>query len=350
VQIDHVRELEVVTGTGQIVSCSETSNPDLFKGVLGGVGQLGIITRAVVDLVPARQRARSWILQYLDPAACFRDFRLLHMRGELDDVFVFAVPPTSPGLVTQTPPPAVVAALGPLAPATNLATRALGPLLGLASSLRSLFQGVWIYQISVTKYYDPGENPSAAQLLRGRSDLRLLRYRYNQTYLEYVSRVDVLVDLLKNLGLWHGVPKPWFDVFLPSQVTESFVTSTVRELRFDDIGQAGFVLCFPIRRDLLKRRFFNVPESDNEWIYLFDILPAAPAPGPNTAFVADKLARNRRLYEQARGLGATIYPIGATELTPSDWMQQFGAQYAEFAALKATFDPDGILTPGPNVF
>jgi len=40
-QIDHVRELEVVTGAGQIVTCSPTSNADLFESVLGGLGQFG---------------------------------------------------------------------------------------------------------------------------------------------------------------------------------------------------------------------------------------------------------------------------------------------------------------------
>src|SRR5882724_10402978 len=49
-QVDRVQELEVVTGEGEIRRCSEHENRDLFEAVLGGLGQCGIVTRAVVDL------------------------------------------------------------------------------------------------------------------------------------------------------------------------------------------------------------------------------------------------------------------------------------------------------------
>src|SRR5262249_10947519 len=52
-QVDHVQELEVVTGEGQIVTCSETSNSDLFNVMLGGLGQCGIITKVVMRLMEA---------------------------------------------------------------------------------------------------------------------------------------------------------------------------------------------------------------------------------------------------------------------------------------------------------
>ncbi|RRT52661.1 hypothetical protein B296_00050329 [Ensete ventricosum] len=38
---------------GELVRCSEQDNSDLFHGVLGGLGQLGIITRARINLRPA---------------------------------------------------------------------------------------------------------------------------------------------------------------------------------------------------------------------------------------------------------------------------------------------------------
>lgn len=36
-----------------MVICSEEQNADLFHGVLGGLGQFGIITRAKISLEPA---------------------------------------------------------------------------------------------------------------------------------------------------------------------------------------------------------------------------------------------------------------------------------------------------------
>jgi cytokinin dehydrogenase len=46
-QVDHVQELEVVTGNGQIITCSDERDRDLFNAMLGGLGQCGIITKVV---------------------------------------------------------------------------------------------------------------------------------------------------------------------------------------------------------------------------------------------------------------------------------------------------------------
>ncbi|KAF9593871.1 hypothetical protein IFM89_025662 [Coptis chinensis] len=59
-QISNVYELEVVTGKGEVVNCSEKQNADLFYSVLGGLGQFGIITRARIALEPAPKMVK-WI-------------------------------------------------------------------------------------------------------------------------------------------------------------------------------------------------------------------------------------------------------------------------------------------------
>lgn len=45
-QTANVTELEVVTGKGETLVCSESQNSELFFATLGGLGQFGIITRA----------------------------------------------------------------------------------------------------------------------------------------------------------------------------------------------------------------------------------------------------------------------------------------------------------------
>lgn len=47
-QTANVAELEVVTGRGEVIVCSEKKNCELFFSALGGLGQFGIITRARV--------------------------------------------------------------------------------------------------------------------------------------------------------------------------------------------------------------------------------------------------------------------------------------------------------------
>lgn len=48
-----------LAGKGEVVTCSETENPDLFFGALGGLGQFGIITRARIALERAPQRVTA---------------------------------------------------------------------------------------------------------------------------------------------------------------------------------------------------------------------------------------------------------------------------------------------------
>lgn len=42
--------------------CSEEKNADLFHGVLGGLGQFGVITRARISLEPAPKMVRNSVM------------------------------------------------------------------------------------------------------------------------------------------------------------------------------------------------------------------------------------------------------------------------------------------------
>jgi FAD/FMN-containing dehydrogenase len=55
-QADNAIELEVVTGTGEIVHCSREQNRDLFDVARCGFGQFGVITKVKTRLRPCKQR------------------------------------------------------------------------------------------------------------------------------------------------------------------------------------------------------------------------------------------------------------------------------------------------------
>lgn len=58
-QTSNVIEMEVVTGNGDVVICSESQNSEVFYSVLGGLGQFGVITRARVLLQRAPEMVRD---------------------------------------------------------------------------------------------------------------------------------------------------------------------------------------------------------------------------------------------------------------------------------------------------
>lgn len=306
VQVEHVLELEVVTGDGDIVRCSERRHRELFEAVLAGLGQCGIITRAVLRLEPAPQRARHFLLEYTDNAVFFEDLRTVMERGEFDDLYNVWLPDGSGG---------------------------------------------WIYQLNAVRFSNvDAPPPSDAELLR---DLRFNAATQTATevsYVDYILRVDVVIEFFRQLGLWDDVLHPWFDVILPDDEVEGYVGDVVPSLSPEDVGPTGFLLLFPLQRSKLSRPLFRVPGGRQEFVWLFDILTAAAVPGPDEAFQSRMLSRNRALFEKARDVGGKRYPIGALEFDRRDWIRHYGRQWPEFARAKRRFDPSGILTPGPGIF
>lgn len=54
---DHVRRLELLTASGDVVLCDRDNEPELFWATVGGMGLTGLILSAEVRLVPVQSRA-----------------------------------------------------------------------------------------------------------------------------------------------------------------------------------------------------------------------------------------------------------------------------------------------------
>jgi FAD/FMN-containing dehydrogenase len=304
-QIDRVRQLWVVTGEGELERCSMQRNRTLFEAMLGGLGQCGVIVRAELDMIPAPEKSRTFRLNHIDNALFFEDLNTLIERNEFDGVFMLGAPAGPPG--------------------------------------------VFVRQINAIKYYDGDVPPDPDFLLRDLNLPPAAAEIVDESYLSQALNVDVIIDFFKAIGLWHGVLHPWFDVWVPEDEVETYVGDTLAGLTPEDIGPTGFLLLFPQKASTLTRPFCRVPKN-SEWVYLFDILTAAPAPGPDPVFEAQMLDRNRVLFEQARDFGGTRYPIGSVEFDRDDWRQHYGNKWDDFKRAKRRFDPDNILSPGPGIF
>src|SRR5690606_41131325 len=59
--------LEAVTGRGEILTCSRYEHPELFDAVRAGLGQVAVVTRATLALVPAPVPAHPPLLRPAHP-------------------------------------------------------------------------------------------------------------------------------------------------------------------------------------------------------------------------------------------------------------------------------------------
>ena len=168
-QVDTVLELEVVTGEGDLVRCSPRRHAALFHAVLGSLGQLAIVVRATITLIPAPAAARGYQLYYSDLDTYLGDQRRL------------------------------------------LGGRRFSSLEGQA--VRDAADTRWDYLVDAAAYHD-GTPPDDAAITRGLRFDPARTQVTDYTYLEWVNRLAPTVEFLKQIGAWY-LPHPWIDVFLP---------------------------------------------------------------------------------------------------------------------------------------
>jgi cytokinin dehydrogenase len=303
-QVDQVRQLQVVTGKGRLMQCSSTRNSDLFEAALAGLGQCGVITRTTVDLVPAKQLARTYRIVYPDIPTYFRDIRILANRGEFDS-------------------------LGSI------------PVQGTAQP----------FTLWATIFYNPGDLPDMRHLLRGLSPVALAATFTDYSYLDYVSLITNLYDTYSAALDWDAKVKPWLDMFLPDSAVERYVQSVVPTLTPEDLGPTGFALVFPMLRSSYSRPLLRLPSgASGPWVWMFSLLTDSAESGPDPEYASRMLDRNRRLYDEAAAVGGRRYPHGALAFTKADWRAHYGPMWPRFLSWKRRYDPSGVLTPGPGIF
>jgi cytokinin dehydrogenase len=169
-QVSNVLELEVVTGRGQLVTCSPTRRRQLFDAVLAGLGQFGVIVRARVRLVPASSHVRFYTAAYGDLQVFLEDLLVLVEDRRFDTVQGFAAPAAAGG---------------------------------------------WTYSLEATKGFTPGGEPDDAALLAGLRFLPGQQTAQDMPYFDYLNRLAPLVELLKQIGAWY-FPHPWVDLLVPT--------------------------------------------------------------------------------------------------------------------------------------
>lgn len=310
-QVANVSELTVVTGKGDLVTCSASQNKRLFDAVRAGLGQFGIIVRAKIDLVSAPQNVRFYNLPYLDVNTFMADQQFLIGTDRFDYIEGFAVDDGNDG---------------------------------------------WLFLIEAVKYYNPGDIIDDAALLAGLNflpggetteDRPFFNPAFDpddETTFDFINRVSVLVAFLQSTGLW-AFPHPWFNGFIPTSTAYPFIDELFNGIVPSDLGPGSVVIIYPFNGDKFTAPSLPVPSGDV--FFTFALLRTAQ---PNQSSIDAAIAANAELRDALVAAGGKRYTIDSVPMTKQDWRKHFQPNWGKFNSAKNKFDKDNILTPGQGIF
>ncbi|MBA0657848.1 hypothetical protein Goklo_010109, partial [Gossypium klotzschianum] len=302
-QTSNVTELEVVTGKGEITVCSETLNSELFFGVLGGLGQFGIITRARIKLQQAPDMVRWIRVVYSEFEEFTRDaeFLVTQKEGESFDYvegFVFCnnddpfngwpSVPLDPG--HEFNPTHIPQTAGSVLYCLEVAfhyRNSDNPTVDTAFTKWIPYKTV-DYEHQKRNSWGPIIDPVAVNGLLGR--LRFvegLKSQVDVSYTKFLLRVNRAEEQVKANGTWDG-PHPWLNLFVSKSDVVNFDRTVFKTMLKDGVG--GPMLIYPLLRSKWDDRT-SVVLPEGEIFYIVALLRFVPN-GPS---VEKSVAQNREI-------------------------------------------------------
>lgn len=337
-QISNVYELDVVTGKGDIVTCSEEKNSQLFHAVLGGLGQFGIITRARIALEPAPQRVRWIRVLYSNFSSFTRDQEYLtSLHGEpaskkFDYVEGFVI--VDEGLIN------------------NWRSSFFSPRNPVKISSLGTDGGV-LYCLEVTKNYDESKADTVDQeveyLLKDLDFIPTSVFTTDIPYVDFLDRVHKAESKLRANNLW-DVPHPWLNLFVPRSRIADFDRGVFKGILGDKAS--GPILIYPMNKNKWDQRS-SVVTPEEDVFYLVALLRSATVDSSGDAsrrleHLADQ---NRRILKFCVDEGIEVKQYLPHYSTREEWAGHFGDdKWARFYQNKMEFDPKQILSTGQRIF
>ncbi len=312
-QADNAVELQVVTGTGEIVICSREQNRDLFDVVRCGLGQFGVITRAKVRLRKAKSIVRKYFLLYDDLNAVMADAKKVMDPDN----------PTFSSLEAWCTP-------------CLQGIKKIGDGMELGEGMQTF--AYWLYPLHLTVELDAGEEIDDHAVLAG-----LTPYRHVHTedfsHHEFANRMDPVFELWRRSGYWE-MAHPWTETTLPWETAPEFIEAVLGQLPPQALGPGGHILLWPAYTRTSEAPLFMHPGGD--YVMGWGILPGVPF-----KFLDRALAQLDMVSELSIVYGGKRYLSGyITFNTVEKWAQHFGDRWPMILEAKRKFDPDGIMAPG----
>jgi cytokinin dehydrogenase len=311
-QVDNVIELQVVTGAGEIATCSPEQNRELFDAVRSGLGQFGVICRAKVRLRRCKPTVRMYYLLYDDLATLMADMEGIMRPGSVWTSLESWCTPCLQGM------------------------KHIGEGMALGEGMQTF--AAWFYPVHLTVDLEPGESVDDEALLAG---LRPYRRVHTEDFSqhEFCHRMDPVFELWRRSGYW-DMPHPWMETILPWDRAGEYIEQVLAITPPQALGPGGHVLLWPAYGPTSETPLFMHPPG--EFVMGWGILPGVPR-----AFLERGLAQLDMASELSIHYGGKRYLSGyITFDTAERWAQHYGDRWPRILAAKKKFDPDGILAPG----
>lgn len=333
-QTSNVTELEVVTGNGDTVICSDTQNSELFFSVLGGLGQFGIITRARVLVQPAPDMVRWIRVVYSEFDEFTQDAESLitQSEGESFDyvegfVFVNSDDPVNGW-------PSVL----------------LNPDHAFDPTPMTRFDNPVLYCLEVALHYNKGNcsTPVDTRVEKLLGRLRFMedtQFQVDLTYVDFLLRVKEAEKQAKANGIW-DTPHPWLNLFVSKTSIMDFDRFVFKKILKDGIG--GPMLVYPILRSKWDERA-SIVLPEGEIFYIVALLRFTN-PYQKSPSVRDLVLQNQEIIQTCVRSGFDFKLYLPHYNTEDDWKQHFGDRWLWFVEMKSRYDPMAILAPGQKIF
>ncbi|XP_030488167.2 cytokinin dehydrogenase 2 [Cannabis sativa] len=328
-QIANVYELDVITGKGDLVTCSRIKEPELFYSVLGGLGQFGIITRARIPLTKAPNKVKWLRLFYTDFSVFSRDQeRLISLNGKMREKG--GVEYVEGFLLMKQ---------GPL----DLSFYSVPDQLRITTLVA---QSDVVYVLELAKYYveTPPVDEDLEVLLKGLGFIAGFAFSKDVTYLEFLNRVAADEEKLRKLGLWE-VPHPWLNLFIPKSRMSEFNSGVFVNILLQKKVPVGVFIVYPLNRNKWDDKMSGVIPNDEEVFYTVALLHSSTA---EEVEAFDGV--NNQILEFCRVARIPVKQYLPHYETQPDWINHFGSKWPSFQRSKLTFDPNKILAPGQKIF
>jgi cytokinin dehydrogenase len=296
---DTVRELDVVTGDGRLVTCSRQRDSNLFDMVRAGMGQCGLIVGARIQLVPAPRFVVRRDLIYQDLKSVLSDTKRLTQQGAFDHLNCAAIKERD---------------------------------------------GTWMFRLEVGKFCTSPQEVNLESMESG------LKFKSREgpitiAYSDYLQRQAASNAKVRDSRKKQPLRSAFLTMFLPASAAEDFVARILAT----PPETIGSFYIGPVMFDARKFAcpLFKLPGEDVALVlWIFRRIPSS-----DTATFVTLLESNRAMVERMRAAGGKAYPPYVPNMAQADWEDHYGPQtWSRLVAAKKLSDPNNILTPGLRMF